>query len=82
MYTYTMTSNKRLNVPMTEQEWDVVDFITFESETAITYPFGIDFDDITMEMVDSIVSACEGHTEDTDLLYDACERVLGTNADL
>ena len=76
------TSNELFNVPMTEEQWDVVDFIGFEAETAFVYPFAVDFDDVTMDMVDSIVAGCQGHTNDTDVLYGECERVLGVNPDL
>lgn len=76
------TSNKLFNIPMTDEQWDVVDFIGFEAETAFVYPFAVDFDDATMDMVDSIVSGCHGHTNDSDVLYGECERVLGINPNL
>lgn len=77
-----VTSNVKLNTPMTEEQWDVVDFVAFESETSVIYPFAIGFDDMTMEMVDSIAKACNGHTDDEDTLYEECERVLGRNPEL
>lgn len=76
------TSNEKLNVPMTAEQWDVVDFIGLEAETARVYPFAVDFDDVTMDMVDGIVAGCNGHTNDTETLYGECERVLGINPDL
>lgn len=76
------TSNDAFNVPMTDEQWDVVDFIGFEAETAFVYPFAVDFDDVTMDMVDRIVADCNGHTNDWDTLYGACESVLGINSDL
>lgn len=66
------------NVYLTVAQCDVIDFITFESETSLVYPFAIRFDDITMEMVDDIVRLCNGHTEYTDILYEACLKILGT----
>lgn len=75
--TYASTSNPNLNVPMTEQQWEIVDFIAFESETSVIYPFKVEFDDLTMEMIDEIIQNC-ADIEDTDSIYDACENVLGT----
>lgn len=74
---YAPTSNPNLNVPMTEEQWEVVDFIAFESETSVIYPFKVEFDDLTMEMVDKIIENC-ADIEDIDAIYDACETVLGT----
>lgn len=76
------TSNERFNIPMTDEQWAVVDFIGLEAETAWVYPFAVDFDDVTMEMVDKIVASRNGNTDDWDSLYGACESVLGTNPDL
>lgn len=76
------TSNPAFNIPMTDEQWDVVDFIGFEAETAFIYPFATDFDDITMETVDCIVERCNGYTNDTDTLYEICEKVLGINAEV
>ena len=74
--TYATTSNQNLNVPMTETQWDIVDFIAFESETSIIYPFKIKFDDLTMENINEIIKNCTD-VEDTDAIYEACEKVLG-----
>ena len=79
---YTKTSNKKLNVPMTREEWDVVSFLAFESETSIIYPFALDFDSLTMEIVSSIVEKCNGFTHDTETLYKICEMELGINKKL
>lgn len=79
---YCPTSNEQLNVPMTKEQWAVVDFIGFEAETAFVYPFAVDFDDVTLDMVDSIVAGCHGHINDTDILYNECERILGVNKEL
>ena len=76
---YRKTSNNQLNIPMTVEEWDVVTFIEFESCTSVTYPFGISFDDVTMDMIDMIVSECNGNTENTDMINAVCERILGIN---
>ena len=75
--TYAPTSNPNLNVPMTKQQWEIVDFIAFESETSVIYPFKVEFNDLTMEMIDEIIQNC-ADIEDTDSIYDACENVLGT----
>lgn len=74
------TSNERFNILMTYEQWQVVDYIGLEAETAFVYPFTIDFDDVTMGMIDRIVANCNGHTDDWDTLYEACERVLGVNS--
>lgn len=79
---YANTSNDNLNVPMTTEQWDVVDFIAFESETAVIYPFAIAFNHLTMEMIERIAVACNGHTCNTETLYEKCECVLGINPEL
>ena len=73
--------NQNLNVSMTKEEQDIVDFLLFESETAIIYPFAVPFDDLTMDAVSRISSICNKHT-DTETIYAACEEVLGINPDL
>lgn len=84
METYSNTfSNKRFsNIPLTAEQFDVVDFVAFESETALVYPFAVEFNDMTFEMVNNIVKGCNGHTSDTDTLYEECEKVLGVNSEL
>ena len=76
---YCPTSNEAFNVLMTEEQISVVDFIALEAETALVYPFAVDFDDATMDMVDRIVARCNGRTNDRETLYRECERVLGCN---
>lgn len=76
---FCRTSNEKLNGPMTYEQWQVVDFVGLEAETAWVYPFAIDFDDMTKDMVDKIVEGCNGRTDDWDTLYRECERVLGCN---
>ena len=78
-HNYCSTSNEKLNVPMTEEQWMVVDFVAFESETSVIYPFHIGFNDMTMETVESICLACDGCVYDTEALYEACECILGIN---
>lgn len=77
--TWAKTSNEKLNIPMTTEEWNIVDFIAFESETSKVYPFNTKFDDISMDMIDRIVEECNGYTDDTETVYSACERILGIN---
>lgn len=79
--TCPVTSNPRLNVPMTPAQWDVVDFLAFESETAVYYPFDTAFDDLTMDMIDSIVSQCGGCTDDSNVIFEAATRILGIPTD-
>ena len=79
--TCPVTSNPRLNVPMTPEQWDVVDFLAFESETAVYYPFDTAFDDLTMDMIDSIVSQCERCTDDSNVIFEAATRILGIPTD-
>ena len=76
------TSNEKLNVPMTYKQWQVVDFVGLEAETAWVYPFAIDFDDITMDMVDRIVAGCNNRTNNRNALYNACRSVLGVHPTL
>jgi hypothetical protein len=76
-HTFAPTSNPNFNVPMTTAQWSVIDFIAFESETSLKYPFKKDFDDLNMETIDKIVEICED-LEDTDAIYEACEKVLGS----
>lgn len=78
-HTYASTSNEKLNIPMTAEEWDVVSFVAFENETSTIYPFATEFDNLTMDMVDKIVEECNGHSDDTEILYEVCERILGIN---
>lgn len=82
MYMNTYSNERFSNVPLTEQQFDVIDFIAFESETSVRYPFAIKFDDVTMDMVETIISYCQGNTNDTDFVYSGCEYVLGVNPEL
>lgn len=76
-------SNKRFsNIPLTVEQFGVVDFVAFESETALVYPFAVGFNNMTFEMVNDIVKGCNGHTSDIDTLYEECEKVLGINPEL
>ena len=79
---YADTSNENLNIPMTTEQWDVVSFIAFESETAFIYPFAIEFNDLTMKKIDNIVELCNGHTNDIETVYSVCEKILGVNPKL
>lgn len=79
MYMNTYSNERFSRVPLTAEQFDVIDFIAFEGETAVTYPFAIEFDDVTMEMVEKIIKYCNGHTSNEDFLYEGCEYVLGIN---
>lgn len=68
---------------MTEEQWNVVDFIVFESETSVIYPFSTEFKNVTMEMIDNIIELCNDYTGgDTDILYNNCSKILGINPKL
>ena len=82
MYMNTYSNERFSNVPLTAEQFDVIDFIAFESETSVVYPFEVAFDDVTFEMVNEIVCACDGSTNDNDILYYECESVLGVNPEL
>lgn len=71
------TSNPNFNIPMTETQWDIIDFIAFESETSHKYPFKVAFDDLTMDMINEIIKNCK-ELDDTESIYCACEKVLGS----
>ena len=75
--TRCLTSNSEFNVPMTAAQWDVVNYIALEEETAKDYPFGVDFDHLTMAMVEDIVTGCGGCIHSDKVLYRECKRVLG-----
>lgn len=76
--TFAPTSNPNLNVPMTQTQWDIIDFIAYESETSKIYPFKVEFDNLTMEMIDKIIENCK-ELDDLECIYCACEKVLGIN---
>lgn len=80
-FSHPVTSNPRLNVPMTPEQWDVVDFLAFESETAVYYPFDTAFDDLTMDMIDSILALCGGCADDSNVFFEAATRILGIPTD-
>ena len=82
MYMNTYSNARFSNVPLTAEQFDVIDFIAFESETSVVYPFAIAFDDVTMDMVEQIIKYCNGDTGDSGVLYDECESVLGVNPKL
>ena len=74
--TFAPTSNPNLNVPMTNTQWDIVDFIAFENETSLKYPFKVAFNDLTMEHINEIIETCK-ELDDLESIYSACEKVLG-----
>lgn len=82
MYMNVYSNDRFNNIPLTAEQFDVVDFIAFESECAIVYPFAVKFDNVTFEMVNNIIKGCNGYTDDEDCLYEECEKVLGINPEL
>lgn len=72
---------KEIYEAMTGEEQDIVDFIAFENETSKVYPFSVRFDDLTANMVKRIARLCNGHTDDTETVYAACEDILGLNTE-
>ena len=82
MYMNTYSNERFDHMPLTAEQFDVIDFIAFESETAVVYPFAVKFNDVTFEVVNEIVYACDGNTNDNDVLYYACEEVLGINPNM
>lgn len=79
MYMDVYSNKNFTNVPLTKGQIEVVDFLAFESEVSIIYSFAVKFDDVTMDMVNSIVESCDGNTDDIKTLYKVCENVLGIN---
>ena len=77
MYMITCSNKRFDNIPLTAEQFDVIDFIAFESETSKKYPFVIKFDDITMDIVENIINYCQGDTRNTDFVYMGCEKYLG-----
>lgn len=82
MYMNTYSNESFSNVPLTAEQFDVIDFIASESKTSVVYPFAIAFNDVTFDMVNEIVYACDGSTHNEDVLYYECETVLGINPEL
>ena len=62
MYMNVYSNDRFNNIPLTAEQFDVVDFIAFESECAIVYPFAVKFDNVTFEMVNNIIKGCNGYT--------------------
>ena len=64
---------------------DVKDFLIFESETSVVYPFAVAPEDVTFAQVAQIIDAASagswhaGFNVTTDDIYTACEKVLGIN---
>ena len=54
-------------------------FLTFEYETSKIWPFATDFDGITDEMIEDIYHECNKDTQNIEILYNACEEILGVN---
>lgn len=66
---------------LTNEQLDVVDFLIFETETSVIYPFAITYEDMTLDMLDNIVRCC-GDEFDTESIYIACVKVLGLDTAL
>lgn len=71
---------------LNEKQKDVADVLAYESETAITYPFCVNYDMVTEKIVNDIVDEAKRrkvwtraqNKEDLEnRLYDICELVLG-----
>lgn len=59
----------------------IQDFMDFEKETSIIYPFAVVFHELSEDSLRAIEEKCNGNT-DTDTLYDAIEEVVGANPKL
>lgn len=57
------------------------DFMEFEEETSILYPFASAFQELSEDSLLAIEAKCSGNT-DTETLYDAIEAVVGVNPKL
>lgn len=53
-------------------------FMAFEKETSIIYPFASDFEELSEEILLKIEEKCSGHI-DAETLYDALEEIVGEN---
>ena len=54
----------------------IIDFVTFENETSIIYPWKIEAYKILTMYIDAIVKECNGD-DDTDTIYFAISKICG-----
>lgn len=52
------------------------DYMVFEEETSLRYPFLCSFDELSETALDAIMARCEGR-DDTEILYEAISAVVG-----
>lgn len=67
-----------------ERRQAIIDFINFENETAVTWPWAIPADEIiqnseTLRKVEKAVVFDRENNFDTDELYHALDRIVGVN---
>ncbi len=56
----------------------IMNFVNFENETSIIYPWAISAEDIITKHIDEIEKECNGNN-DTDIIYEAIDKICGTN---
>lgn len=52
------------------------DYMVFEEETSIDYPFLLTYDELSEVTLSAIASRCAGH-DDTETIYEAIMGVIG-----
>lgn len=62
---------------LTMEERNVIDFLIFKNETSKIYPFQKPYGDITIKEIDSIAKICGDRSDDMNVVYAACEKILG-----
>lgn len=76
---YPKTSNPNLNIPMTEEQWAVVDFLAFKSKHTKYYEFGKEFNELTMDDINQIIKTLVLLSVEEEVMFRTCIKVLGEN---
>ena len=73
--TYPKTSNPNLNIPMTEEQWAVVDFLAFESKQKY-YAYGKQFNELNMDDINKIIKVLIQNAVNEEVMFNTCIEVL------
>ena len=76
--TYPKTSNPNLNIPMTEEQWAVVDFLAFENKQKY-YAYGKEFNELTMYDINQIIKVLIQNAVNEEVMFNTCIELLGEN---
>jgi hypothetical protein len=77
--TYAPTSNPNFNIPMTEEQWAIINFLAFESEHAKYYAYGKQFNELNMDDINKIIKVLIQNAVNEEVMFNTCIEVLGTN---